>query len=238
MSYETFSVEVGEVDYMGEYQLCHLFNRFSKIATNSAKDIGLWNPEMLNQYGWVVAKQSLHLNQPICQRDIIELSTTVGKNTLVTFPRFYFLNKDQKQIGYCSSIWTLIDITSRRIVSPKKIGLQVPVIEEDNPFDAPLNIDIDIPMQYITTRQVLYSDVDTNQHMNNTRYIQWSLDLIDFHIHKEYYLSDLSIQYRKEIRPLEQVYLYLAHQNNRYIIEGRNQEDEAYFTLEIYFEKR
>ncbi|MFQ7799020.1 MAG: hypothetical protein ACLRHW_05430 [Coprobacillus cateniformis] len=32
---------------MGQYQLYHLFNRFSEIATRSAKEIGLWNEEMM-----------------------------------------------------------------------------------------------------------------------------------------------------------------------------------------------
>ena len=132
----------------------------------------------------------------------------------------------------------MIDIHKRRIVSPKRIGLQVPEVTHEIHLDEPKTIDIDIPMIYTTTRKVLYSDVDTNQHMNNTRYIQWALDLIDYNIHKEYFISDMSIQYKKEVRPLEDVLLYLAHQQQRYIVEGKDQEGNVYFTIEIYFTKR
>lgn len=235
---ERRKIEICEVDYMGQYQLYHLFNRFSEIATLSAKEIGLWNEEMMSQYGWVVAKQTLHLNQPIYYKDIIELSTTIQNGSFVSFPRYYFIKKDNQEIGYCSSIWTLIDIHKRRIVSPKRIGLQVPHVEYDIYLEEPKTIDIDIPIEYITTRKVLYSDVDTNQHMNNTRYIQWALDIIDYHIHKEYFISDISIQYKKEVRPLQDVFLYLANQKHRYIVEGKNQEGNVYFTIEIYFKKR
>lgn len=238
LTYEKRQIEICEVDYMGEYQLCHLLNRFSEIATISAKELGMWNEEMMKQYGWVVAKQSLHLEQPIYYKDIIELSTTINNGSFVSFPRYYFIKKNEKEIGYCSSIWTLIDIQKRRIVSPKKIGISIPEVEHDIYLEEPQSIDINIPMEYKITRQVLYSDVDTNQHMNNTRYIQWALDIIDYQIHKEFFISDLNIQYKKEIRPLENVQLYLGQDETRYLVEGRGNQGIIYFTIEIYFNKR
>jgi medium-chain acyl-[acyl-carrier-protein] hydrolase len=235
---EERQIEICEVDYMGQYQLCHLLNRFSEIATISAKNIGMWSEEMMKQYGWVVAKQSLHLDQPIYYKDIITLSTTIDNGSFVAFPRYYFIHKGNQQIGTCSSIWTLIDIHKRRIVSPKKIGIDIPKVEHGIHLDEPQTICLDIPLNFITTRQVLYSDVDTNQHMNNTRYIQWALDVIDYTVHKEYFISDLHIQYKKEIRPLKFVQLYLGNQDNRYIVEGRDEDESVYFTIEIYFNKR
>ena len=73
--------------------------------------------------------------------------------------------------------------------------------------------------------------------MNNTRYIQWAMDVIDLKIHQDYFVSDLNIQYKKEIRPLEDVSLYLASENERYVVEGRI-DDNAYFVVEIQFTKR
>ncbi|WP_028042043.1 acyl-[acyl-carrier-protein] thioesterase [Candidatus Stoquefichus massiliensis] len=237
-TYETKQIEICEVDYMGQYQLCHLLNRFSEIATINAKELGMWNEEMMKQYGWVVAKQSLHLDEPIYYKDMIELSTIINNGSFVAFPRYYFIKKNKKEIGHCSSIWTLINIQKRRIVSPKKIGIMMPEVLHDIYLDEPQSININIPMDYKTTRQVLYSDVDTNQHMNNTRYVQWALDIIDYQIHKDFFISDLNIQYKKEIRPLENVELYLGQDKTRYIVEGRGNQGIIYFTIEIYFNKR
>lgn len=234
----TKQIEICEVDYMGQYHLSELFNQFSTIATINAKKIGLWNEDMMSQYGWVVAKQSLHLDEPIYFKDIIELSTIVDNGSFVSFPRYYFIHKGDQRIGYCSSIWTLIDIHKRRIVSPKRIGLNVPSVNHNEHLEEPQNIDIDIPMNYITSRKVLYSDVDTNQHMNNTKYIQWGMDLIDYDIHKDYFVSDLTIQYKKEIRPMEDVQLFLGNQDQRFIIEGRGEDQCVYFTIEIHFQRR
>ena len=98
MTYETKQIEICDVDYMGQYQLCHLLNRFAEIATINAKEIGLWNEAMMNQYGWVVAKQAIHLDEPIYHKDIIELSTIVANGSFVAFPRYYFIKKNEKMI--------------------------------------------------------------------------------------------------------------------------------------------
>lgn len=234
---ETKYVEISDVDYMFEYHLCHLFERFTELAIKNATEIGLWNHTMTKHYGWVVAKQSLHLDEPICYEDVIELSTTVSKGSFVSFPRYYFVSKNNQQIGYCSSIWTLIDIEKRRMVSPKRIGMEVPLLPEKRLLETPSNIEIDIDMEYIQTREVLYSDIDVNQHMNNTKYIQWVCDLLDDDIHKKNYICDISIQYKKEIAAHSQVELYMGHLNNRYLFEGKCQGIVC-FIIEIILKSR
>lgn len=238
MTYETKYIEIHEVDDMGEYFFWHLLNRFSQIATVSATQLGVWNEEMMNQYGWVVAKQYLHLEEPICYHDTIELSTTIAQGSFVSFPRYYFIKKGNRQIGTCSSVWTLIDIHKRRMVVPQKIGIVFPKVTHDIVLAMPPNIEKDIPMSFVKERQVLYSDVDVNRHMNNTRYIQWAMDLIDYEVHHRYFISDLNIQYRKEIRPLEKVRLFMGNDEQRYVIEGRNLQDDIYFTIDMVFQRR
>lgn len=237
-SYETRVIEINEVDDMGEYFFHHLLNRFAQIATESAMKLGVWNYDMMSKYGWVVAKQYLHLDEPIHYQDRIELSTTISKGTYVSFPRYYYIKKDNRLIGTCSSVWTLLDIQKRKMVSPQKIGITFPEAPLEHLLELPPAIQKDMEFQYITERKVLYSDVDINQHMNNTRYVEWALDFIDFDKHHQCFISDLNIQYRKEIRPLEKVKLFMAENGHRYIVEGRNQEDEVYFTIEIYFHDR
>lgn len=220
---------------MGEYFFHHLLNLFSQIATVNAMKIGVWNQAMMSQYGWVVAKQYLHLDEPIRYQDEIELSTTISKGSFVSFPRYYYIKKNQKVIGTCSSVWTLLDIQKRRMVSPQKIGIIFPEVSKEPLLDLPPMIQKNLEMTYIKDREVLYSDVDINQHMNNTRYIQWALDLIDFDKHHQCYICDINIQYRKEIRPREMVKLFMGEDDHRYLIEGRNEQDDVYFTIEIYF---
>lgn len=88
--------------------------------------IGVWNQAMMSQYGWVVAKQYLHLDEPIRYHDEIELSTTISKGSFVSFPRYYYIKKNQKVIGTCSSVWTLLDIQKEEWYHHKRLVLFFP----------------------------------------------------------------------------------------------------------------
>lgn len=96
ISTEKKTIEINEVDDMGEYFFHHLLNLFSQIATVNAMKIGVWNQAMMSQYGWVVAKQYLHLDEPIRYQDEIELSTTISKGSFVSFPRYYYIKRIKK----------------------------------------------------------------------------------------------------------------------------------------------
>ena len=74
--------------------------------------------------------------------------------------------------------------------------------------------------------------------MNNTRYIQWAFDIIDYHIHENHYVKEISINYKKEIKPLEYVNLYLGQDQQRFIIKGEGEQGEIFFMIEIYFTER
>ena len=154
ISAEKKTIEINEVDDMGEYFFHHLLNLFSQIATVNAMKIGVWNQAMMSQYGWVVAKQYLHLDEPIRYQDEIELSTTISKGSFVSFPRYYYIKKNQKVIGTCSSVWTLLDIQKRRMVSPQKIGIIFPEVSKEPLLDLPPMIQKNLEMTYIKDREV------------------------------------------------------------------------------------
>ena len=234
---ETHHIGINDVDYMGRYQLCHLFNQFSLLATTNAEKLGMWNVDMKKKYGWVVAKQTLVLDEPIMLGDNVELSTLVNNGSFVSFPRYYFIYKEGKQIGHCSSVWTLIDIEKRRMVVPKRIGLHIPQVEHDIKLEDPYTIDSPFSLHFHSERQVLYSDLDINQHMNNTRYIQWALDIIDYRLHKDAYIQEITIHYKKEIRPNEFIELYIGHDELCYVVEGRLKDGTVCFEIEMKFKK-
>ena len=237
MSKQIKKVEICEADYANHYKVYHMFTTFAELATENGAKVGLWNEQMKGKYGWVIAKQTLTINEPIRVDDIIEYSTIINNGSSAIFPRYYFIKRDGKEVANCSAIWTLIDLEKRRIVMPGRVGLTVPVVQHDLKLDAPKNIEYDEELKHVMTRQVLYSDVDLNRHMNNARYIDWALDLIDLGIHKDHFISEVTIHYKKEILPLANVELYMGQNDYGYVVEGRNKNNEVHFIIEIHFTK-
>ena len=56
----------------------------------------------------------------------------------------------------------------------------------------------ELPLDYVMERQVLYSDVDVNQHMNNSRYIEWAFDAVGLRIFEQHYFKEVSIYINKK----------------------------------------
>lgn len=209
-----------ETDYLSEYKLANLLSVMADLATDNAIEIGMWNEKLNGQYGWVLSKQILKLSRPIQLEENIKISTRAKGGSRVQFMRTYDIENHDEKIGGAYSVWTLIDIKNRRIVKPHQAGLELPEIEEyDCYVDKFEPVLRNIETKKIMERQVLYNDVDVNQHMNNSKYIEWALDLLPYQDHQNSYIEQLSMHYRKEIAPLAFVELYYGQENKDFKIE-------------------
>ena len=228
-----FNTNYQSLDYTNKWRLSTILNHFSDIATEHALKLGMWNPETIDQYGWVLSKLHLELNQQM-NSEPFDMKTTVGIPSKVIFPRYFQILVNDQIVANGSSIWTLLDLQKRRIVMPKRIGLNIPLNEGFEPYcRLPETID-DVDYQFIETRKVRYSDIDTNKHMNNTRYIDWACDLIGLEFFEEHYFTSLDIYFKKEIAPNQNVDLYMLQQDQFIYIKGVVDEDDC-FTIKFEY---
>lgn len=210
-----------DVDYAGNLKISKLFDVFSNIATAHASIIGVWNESLKNDYGWVVSKMRLEILEPIQPGNYV-LNTFTGMPSKVIFPRYYHLMQNNRSVVKASSVWTLLDLKRRRIVLPKRVGIDFPQDQDDvSSFCAfASEIPNDINYELIENRKVKFSDVDTNQHMNNARYIEWACDILPYECFKTSYISELDIYFKHEIAPLSDVALYLYQENDEFFVKG------------------
>lgn len=227
-----------ESDYQGHLKLSTLLSLLSDLATENAYEVGMWNQELAKNYGWVLVKQTLQFKRPIDCNSIIELSTRAYHSSRVQFTRQYAIEDQNGVICNGHSIWTLLDLKKRSIVRASKIGLIIPEVKTYPYFlDSYKEIDETIATQFITTRKVLYSDVDMNQHMNNSRYIEWALDLVDYSLFQDHFIQEVSMHYKKELPPHSEVDLYYGRKDNAiHIVMKQHDSDVECFCLGLYLQ--
>jgi acyl-ACP thioesterase len=51
------------------------------------------------------------------------------------------------------------------------------------------------------------SDIDMNQHVNNTRYVQWAIDCIPFEFQQTHLLAEINVNFVSESRIEEECYI-------------------------------
>lgn len=235
---KTVEIQYQECDFKGEYRLVNLLSSLADLAVKNATDIQIWKKEMEQHYGWVLSKQTIKMKRPICLGEVIQFSTRAKKASRVQFTRTYDIFQGEQMIGGVFSLWTLLDLQKRKIIRPEQAGVILPEIEEyECLVDQYEKIRKDIEMTHLTKREVLYSDVDVNQHMNNSRYIEWAMDLLSPKQHQDFFISELSMYYKKELPPHASVDLFYGEDQNYFKIEFKN-NDELCFELGGLLEKR
>lgn len=177
---------------------------------------------------WVLARMDVKFIKDIRQYEEIELQTWHRGIHGPFYVRDYqFIGADGKPSAISSSSWILMDINSRRAVRMD----QAPSCVHSEPQCTEAMMD-SIPGKVVPPRgmslekrgekRVDYSDVDTNQHANNAKYIVWAMDCLPDELTSNHKVSEVSINFNKEARPGEIVELYhIASDLTTHFVEGR-----------------
>ena len=148
------------------------------------------------------------------------------------FPRF-FIFQDEKGnlLGTASTLWALMDIKARTLVAPASKGIAV-----QTPAEPPLKLElpgkVKLPEGEISESTICprYSDLDINNHVNNSRYIDWFTDQIPLDVHSRGILSEISVGYSKEIRSGQSVKLEFSRNGSQFRMAGK-EDDQVCFMV-------
>ena len=105
------------------------------------------------------------------------------------------------------SLWVLSDRKTRSMLGPNVPRITLPTPE---PAGTKLPRIPSIRAAETcerTRRQVMFSEIDINGHLTNTRYFDWMADLLPAAFHREHPLRGLRVEYRGEISPGEEAIL-------------------------------
>lgn len=222
-----------EADFNGHYRISNLMSKLSDLATTNALQIGIWNDSLAQKYGFVLTKETIILKRPIKVNELIKLNTRATGYKRIQFTRNYWVEDENgKEIAAIYSLWTLIDLQKRRIIRPDKVGIKMPeIISYDYTIDNYHEIHSELELTFIMERMVLYSDIDVNQHLNNSRYIEWAFDAIPLDVFESYYFKEISMMFKKEMGPhtIAKIYRYVSDEYIKVVFKSQDDKD-------IYFE--
>jgi acyl-ACP thioesterase len=196
--YEINSLLVNSQRRLGLYSLLNLLQ---DIAWLHATHLGHGYENVLEKkMSWVLTRQKVVMTTWPKWGETLEIRTWLRPMQPPFVVREFEILQNDQVIGSASTSWLMIDIETRR---PLKRG----VSELDEyfrtdyrlPFDAP-KIVLHEGQQNLATFQVRNSDLDLNEHVNNTRYAQWILDSIPMEWHRAYLLHEYEVNFIAETR--------------------------------------
>ena len=200
-------------------------------AGTHSKLLGCGQEELAgNNIAWILSRCELHINRYPKAGEIITVHTFPTPTRICFFPRYYiFTDVRGEMIGKAGSLWLLMDLTSRRMLPPGDIGKLIP---ENRDLSVPMNLPATVGMlqgeEFVSHYSPVYTDLDINGHVNNTRYADWLCNTLGIQIMKEYEPDHIILNYNHEVLPGHLVTLRRILKGNEFRLSGTVSDSSAF----------
>lgn len=151
---------------------------------------------------WVVSRMAMKIVSLPEDYTNITIKTWIKECGVVASDRaFVVFDENENLICSGSSLWSIIDLTSRRVVNLQETTNlsqyiccdYVAAIPETKRVDFPKSADVTEHLHH-----VVYSDLDMNCHVNSMKYLQWALDCLPLDFHNTRKVTACDINFTKE----------------------------------------
>ena len=166
---------------------------------------------------FILNKLNMSIYKPIYAYEMITAETWPCDSKGASFNRCSRILRDGVIIAELSSVWALIDINSHKLLRVTDFVWDVenePALELDSPVR--IRIPKDIQLSLVGERLIVYSDLDLNNHMNNTNFPDMICDYLPSMIGKR--VISMSINYASELSSGETVKMYLGENDGVYYV--------------------
>ena len=234
---EKFIVNSNDVDHNCEIRFSNLTRYMQTVATDHADKLKIGRGDLMKErHVWVIIRTQLQINQLPKLDEEFYISTHPGKTKMFLYPRYFqVFDKKHKLLVSASSTWVIINYDTRKVVTAP---LSEKTLSEEHS-----DLDIELPEKVVgeanilkETRKAKYSEVDMNGHINNTRYLDYVLDLHDTKFHSEYRVASILINFDKEVMEGDVMELFTNDSLNE-IVHGIV-NGESKFSAKVEYVKR
>ena len=161
----------------------------------------------LNRLFWAITRTRVQVTRLPKLGETVTVQTWPMPTTRVAYPRSVVAYDAQgNEVFRAITLWVLMDENTRAMVLPGKSGVTVDGTLTGTELAAPHAI-ATRPMANTCQKQVTYSLLDQNGHMNNTRYMDWVDDLLPSGFHKNHRVQEFTLCYMNEALEGDQIAL-------------------------------
>lgn len=179
-----------------------LVNLLLDVSGKQSLALGMGD-DVVNEmgYSWIILQYEFHIKRMPQFKETIEIETYAQEyNKLFCYRNFVVRDSSGEEIVHVETTFALIDREKRKMARlPQEIV---------DPYEAEFNKRLKrtakpIPLEEekATSKEyrVRYFDIDTNQHVNNSQYLNWALDSLEPDFLTKHRLTYGNIKFEKEV---------------------------------------
>ncbi len=208
---------------------------FQDVAGNHAEEIGIGFDALLKRnLLWVIARTKFVVEKEVDRYSTVTVKTWPLAPQRFIFRREHLIYNSKGEIAVRgSSDWMVINSETRAL------ALGSSVFPEDFEYLSELGLDEklrkirDIAGAITETKAMPgFTDIDMNNHVNNTRYADFAINAINPDSKP---IKSFQIDYHKEVLEGEELKLTVVSNEETCVVRGENIEGEKKFTCEVVF---
>ena len=184
---------------------------------------------------WVLNSWQIEVNRYPDIMEEIEIQTWPSGFKGVFGPRsFCIKSKEGEVLAIAKTLWVYMDTETGRPAKPSEELIQKYTVEPAIEMEE-ISRKISVPdeleaVDWITVRKY---HIDTNQHVNNSQYVQMALETFP----QEFSAKKLRVEYKKSAVFGDRIYVKKAVEEERTVIALCNEQDEIFAVVEFRGEK-
>jgi acyl-ACP thioesterase len=213
-----FTVGSFQVHPDGKLRMNSLADFFQEVAWRHADSADFGRNLLEENLSWVLARFDIKgENLPSWGEAIRIYTAGRGVDKLFAFREFLITNQKGDILAKAMSSWVLLNTQTKKLHRPEQV-LPVALFDPQlKPDWQPDRIRVSGKLIFQEELKVRFSDLDLNNHVNNTTYIRWVEDLFKDH---QIDSSRVLINYLAECVLGDQVKLELYKSEDKFQIQG------------------
>ncbi len=147
--------------------------------------------------GFILSRIAVDFSAPVHAYDEITVHTATCAGHGLCFPRRFEIKRDGEVVARAMSQWAMVRVADRTLVRAEDAPLSFgdePEVTVSTPIR--YRVPRDLCFEQVGERRIVYSDLDYNMHMNNTKYPNMLCDFLpDANALR---VTGMSLSYRRE----------------------------------------
>jgi len=203
---EKYEIHPQKIQHNQRLSLVRLIDYLNETAGNHSKSFGYPLKSLFEQgYSWILLCWNVEINELPLLSEQIHIETWISQTKrCFAYREFIIKNKHNHIMAKASSRWIFYNINKKK---PAKIFPEFSNQEIIKPEKACNQSILDSanlkkpPSKNITNHFIIQkNDIDILDHVHNSKYIEWILDVKPEEIKLQYQLNQLQVLYHHEIK--------------------------------------
>lgn len=217
-----------DIDFRHNIHIYRLLHLIHEAAGQHAKVLNRgWDDLHQDGLFWALSKVHMVVHQYPKWNDKITIETWPKAHETLVFLRDYeVFNESGDLLVSASSEWMIVDYRVNRIMRMDQMSMHIDFPDQKHALKTrvPKLKRVEFPENPVFN-QVVISDLDMNDHVNNVNYAKWMIDQFDYPFYKKHTLKEIVINYSYQLKAEEQ-YTFAIEQRNSlaYIATIYNQD--------------